>query len=546
MSTKQAETMRSTLADNDFWVLGVTVRDSFARVIEAANDPLLSSDPERAERARICLTNPKARIDAEVSWLPGVAPGRARQLVEALGDDRLEPHEVDGLPALARTNVLVAALETRDVRGASTLADTILKILEAANTIEAAQVLSGLNEDRAVARIPIIRTEADLVDALERQMGRHVDAIVERLDAAPTDQLIEAMTHLVEQALAQDLGTSSEILQALVAAYESRALEFLQSEAATIRGLAEAMLRNGAKGEAHLAPAVKRLGQLIAGWDEVAQPIQLMRQALGDGHGMSRDLAHDIRSTAVDLNNDHGLSGAAAAITEILAIHFREISELRHKFDEDAVALEDIRTSGMRSAEPAEPPYVATIGLLRSPLRLEGDHLNWSGETYKLSAVDRVRWGGTRHSVNGIPTGTTYTISIGAGGRRAHIETRSKDVFQNVTRRLWRACAVRISIAMMETLRAGKMVRVGGISCTDTQVALMKDRFLSSPDVKMFPWSDVMAWSDSGEFFVASKSEPKFRAKASFQNDDNTHMLSNLCEMALSKRIYCLSKVLDS
>ena len=450
MSAIDLEPTSGSLFDSDFWVLGVSVRDDFSRIVEAAQDPLLAADHARAERARLTLTNPRARLDAELAWLPGLAPARARQLVEDLQDGR-SSGATNGMPAIARANLLATGLTTTAHPDAEEISDSLLAILEAVDLFDPEATLVTINEDRAVGRIPLVRSSDDVREALERRLDAYVAISIRYLDKATTAEMVDGLAKLVEAATAVDLVARSDLLQNIVAAYEARALSFLEAEAATIRSLGEAIRANASKGHAHIAPATSRLGELIAGWDRVAQPIQLLRQELGDGHALSRDLARDIRSVSLELNNDHGLHQAAADITSILAAHFGEVSELRDTFERDALALEDIRTSAANSG-PSEPPFSAKIGLLRTALTIDDHHLFWNDAVYPLAEIDRVRWGATRHSVNGIPTGTEYKIGFAIGARGGEIETRNKAVFQNVTSRLWRICGVRIAFEMIDGL----------------------------------------------------------------------------------------------
>ena len=54
------------------------------------------------------------RLSAEMSWLPGVSPGKAAQFVSALHSDPMSLREESGLPTLAHLNLLAAAFEAVD------------------------------------------------------------------------------------------------------------------------------------------------------------------------------------------------------------------------------------------------------------------------------------------------------------------------------------------------------------------------------------------------------------------------------------------------
>src|SRR5262249_23252192 len=96
---------------NPFWVLGATTRDTNHRIIELADERSLLLDDETCRQARSDLTTPRPRLAAEVAWLPGVSPTKAKQLVLALEGPILRVAEDTGLPTLARVNLMAAAFE---------------------------------------------------------------------------------------------------------------------------------------------------------------------------------------------------------------------------------------------------------------------------------------------------------------------------------------------------------------------------------------------------------------------------------------------------
>jgi hypothetical protein len=56
-----------------------------------------------------------------------------------------------------------------------------------------------------------------------------------------------------------------------------------------------------------------------------------------------------------------------------------------------------------------------------------------------LEAITRIRWGATRHSINGIPTGTDFMMMIGDGRKTINMTIRNSKVYGNLVDRIWRA-----------------------------------------------------------------------------------------------------------
>jgi hypothetical protein len=219
---------------------------------------------------------------------------------------------------------------------------------------------------------------------------------------------------------------------------------------------------------------------------------------------------------------------------------------MRDVFEEDAGKLEDFRQVRVdRDRSEAQLSYSAKIGLGQEVLSLNAREVSWGRQRFAVDEVERVRWGGTSNSVNGIPTGTTYLIAFGSASSECQVSTRSKQVFTEVTSRLWRICGVPILFRMLERLQAGEQFRIGEIVFTDDRVILSKPKFLAQAEAKAFSWGDVRVWSANGEFHVAADIDSKFQAKASYQSHANTHVLANVVSSAVDRGLTRLSAIIE-
>jgi hypothetical protein len=220
-------------------------------------------------------------------------------------------------------------------------------------------------------------------------------------------------------------------------------------------------------------------------------------------------------------------------------------------FESDAGALENLRDAqAKREAEEAEVAYSARIGLMQTEISIDARHIKWGDAQYDVGEISGLRWGGTRHSVNGIPTGTTYAIAFMADPRVAerrivNIETRSEDVYAAVNDRLWRLCGIPIVVAMLQRLGNGAVERIGEIEFGDNNVTLNKQAFFGKAERRSIPWRDARIWSADGYFYVGSQKEKGFSARASYRDHWNTVVLSNLLHIAFKRGIVQLSKTLS-
>jgi hypothetical protein len=506
----------------------------------------LVNQPDRIEQARRNLTNPRVRLAAEVGWLPGVSPSRAGEIVRGLAEKRLTAAHLEALPSLARANLIFAQLDLATAPTATAAEASLLQALSVATQISPSDVLREIDEDRAVAGVPLVRNEESVVQAIEAHRGLYLQILRDFLDRLPTAVLIDTLTSVVEEATEGAHSTPTDMLVRLMDTYELEALAFLAPELETISELANALLANAPKGAGRLEVAVRRLVILLKRWDHVAQPLQLIRQSQGESHQLSRELANRIRGVCVQLVNEHRLIDTASTITAALSDVFAEVIDVREALAGDVNALEDLRAAaGEHAAEEARNTYSARVGLGQTILSIDPREVAWGSQRFRIDEVDRVWWGSTRHSVNGIPTGTTHVIGFGAGGRQCDVSTRSTEVFEAFTSRLWRLCGVSIAVQMIERAGKGETQRVGGIAFTNDKVVLRKSRLLGAAEHLSVRWADVHVGSANGEFCVQAKADPKFRATASYQSDANTHVLANMITSGLQRGKVRLTDILS-
>jgi hypothetical protein len=263
----------------------------------------------------------------------------------------------------------------------------------------------------------------------------------------------------------------------------------------------------------------------------VAHPIILSAKARGTNHRGSHDLAFAIRSLAVDLFNEHNLLTQSNRITALLQELFEHVPELIEFVDKDAEALQDIfegrKQSEARRAEWAkEITYEAEIGLVfKEKLAISPDGVSWGGSKFPLEAVTRVRWGAVRHSVNGIPTGSTYTIAFGDNRSEAVVETKREAVFTTFVDKLFRAVGVRLLTEMLQALKAGRTLRFGDAEITDEGAILTRRKFLASDERIRVPWSNLRLWSANGSFWLQASGEKKTDVGMSYISTPNVHLL---------------------
>jgi hypothetical protein len=253
------------------------------------------------------------------------------------------------------------------------------------------------------------------------------------------------MTLAVDSVTAGGEDHAPELIDELVDSYEVETQGFLQKEAENIHKLIKAARDSAKSGEGAVKLLVDKLEVVARNWDKVAQPIQLSAKARGIEHRPSNELAFSTRSLAIDLFNEHDMLMQSKRITSLLQELFSELPELSERIEQDADVLEDIfhnrkQAEARRKEWEREITYRAEIGMVfKDPLSISPDGVAWKDRRYPLDAITRVRWGGVRHSVNGIPTGTAYTLAFGDNRSEAVVELKYQEVYSAFIDKLWRA-----------------------------------------------------------------------------------------------------------
>ena len=532
----------TALHQSAFAVLGVTIRDDRRRIVELAEEKSLELDHDVCQKARSDLTNPRTRLGVEIAWLPGVSPRKASQMVENLLNDPMAIRQESGLPTLAHLNLLAAAFGAVDSKhDADDLVEFIVDTAYIAEMLTPEEVQRDINEDRVTSRFPEVNSLDQIEAELTERKRYYRTAIKNALNRLPPMTLVQVMTETVDVVTSCGEDHAPGLIDDLVDSYEVETQSILQQEGENVRKLIKAARDHADSGEAAVKPYVDKLDAVARNWDKIAQPIQLSSKARGIDHEASRDLAYEIRSLAIDLFNKHDMLAQSQRLTRLIQEIFAEIPEIADRVEEDADALADIfqqrkQASARQDEWAREITYRAEIGVMfKDTLSISPQGVSWKGQNFPLDSITRVRWGGVSHSVNGIPTGTTYTIAFGNRNSEAVVELKKQDVYSTFIDKLWRAVCVRLLTEMLEALKEGRDLHFGDARVHDDGITLVKRKFLGSNEQIRCSWDRVHVWSADGSFCIGAKDDKKINAGISYIHGANTHILEQAIRMGFKK-----------
>jgi hypothetical protein len=535
-----------------FGILGATTRDNRRRIVELAEAKSLTLDSDVCTEARSDLTNPRARLMAELAWLPGLSPKRAKEYCTLLEQDVTRCIElVQKECAIVRANVYSAAFELFDTQMDNVYwAAAIEDIARQVDEIESTDVLRLINEDREVAGFPAIPNPDLIESALSERRRYYKDSIKEAIDRLPTARMIQVITDIVQSATNGGTEPAPMLIDELVDSFEAGVRPFLDREADNARKLVKTTHDSAAGGERVVKPLLDKLDQVVRNWDKVAKPIHINMNVRGIEHEQSKALAYEIRNLGIDLYNKHRMLEQAQRVTNLLQEVFSELPEVADRLEEDAKAIHNIfeeREQSKRQTEQwaKEITYETRIGLVfKDTLRISPNGIEWKGVRCSLDSITGVGWGATRNSVNGIPTGTDYFISFCDSRNVTRIQTNREQVFSGFTDKLWKAAGVRLLTEMLEGLRAGKQYQFGNAILDDLGMELTKRHTFRANEKVRANWSQLHIWNADGSFYVGVKDDKEAYLALLYQAANNAHVLEAAIRMKFKNDGDRLSSIL--
>jgi hypothetical protein len=534
-----------------FAILSLSLRDNRQRIMEAAEEKGLFLESEVCSRARSNLINPRNRLSIELAWLPGVSPKRALELI---GSVRHNPEGLIKNPQiepLALANLIASVTELLDARlKASELANWIIALANAGEKVDPEKTRRLVNEDRLVSGFPEIGS-IDLVEQEITDRRKHFkEAVIQLLNRLDSDKLIEVTTAIVEASTSGGTKHSATLIDEVVDSYQLETEGMLQAQALKIVEIIDCAKNSASKGEDVVLFIFDSVKKMTLEWTRVARPIQLGLKSRGLEHNLSSQLGRRIRGLAVDVTNEHGLLDTAREITDFLGNIFTELPEFSANLEDDVQALQGLFRQ-RKEAETHDEEWRESISreiemgtIFKKKFKISPDGVSWNGKNYSLNEITRVRWGGTRHSVNGIPTGTTFQIAFGNNSSEAVLHINNRNIFSMIIESLWKAVGIRLSMSLLEALKAGAKLRFGDAVVDDLGVELTQHNFFSSKR-SYWPWSKVRIWSSNGNFVIGSSEDKKSYSQISYVNVSNAHVLENCIGVAFKNFKGRLSSLID-
>ena len=319
------------LTQNPFHLLNLSIRAGREEVAEAHEEALADGQTDEDEliRAQQFVSTPRTRIEAELSWFPGIPPSQAREILSKLEQSNLDAHgTLERLQGLDKAN-LAADLCARS----SGETEYVNALLEAYENIADGVVHEALRSLRRVSGFPIpdLQQVGSVLNAL---MVRHAKAAVACVTAA--DSPGETLTEIVETFLAWGNDNVEHLLALIVREYDA----WSQPHLTKIKERIEADIAIYSGG-GDIVP-VEQLVKSLAEWDTISQPVQLLEESKGHEEPRSKKVYAIMRDFCLWLANENGQYEEALTISRALLDTFPELPAVAAQLSQDVDALESL------------------------------------------------------------------------------------------------------------------------------------------------------------------------------------------------------------
>ena len=327
------------ILENPFHIIGASVRDNKQSISDLIEEKTLDFDEEEISRINSILLNPKRRLAAEISYLPGIAPKRTKDIISTLISDPSSlfvDHEVSGLAELnlrlSKLNKVKEELDSEDI------ADNIIAIAEIFEEIDENVVHDQISADRIVSGFPPV--DLQVISSELAEHGNYCKRIFgESLKVIEHCDIPDTLNYMVKSLNTSD-GNYPKLIIELIEKYE---LEFKNTidEIESDIFVTIVKIRNQLeKGDTNIV--IGDFEPLLMDWELYTYPLQKINSDRGLDHVPTLRIYGKLRDLSLELNNDYKLNSVSLEFTKLLQSEFSHIPSISEDIEEDLEILQEM------------------------------------------------------------------------------------------------------------------------------------------------------------------------------------------------------------
>ena len=324
------------LTENSFYVLGVTTRDNGKTINERAEELSLFNESGIVNNARMILTNPQYRLEAEIHWFPGVAPSRIAKIIEKLNvGEGLNLINSGIYYGLSKINILMDII-SRGPINKDTLQQLLVNTVNEYNDTNLEEIISNINNDREVSGFPLVKDKNKIEQLLKKLKAEVQSEINKRAKELPPSHYSDLAKDMVTKYMKDSIYDSLGILDDFLDSYELDNRKNLEDIIDKIQSVLDEIDNQQSLRTSHY----EELVSLMIKFNKIAIPVQINMASKGLVHEGSQTVLSLIRNMAVKLHNEYNQTQEAIRLSKLLREYCINIPSAMEQIDTDIQTLE--------------------------------------------------------------------------------------------------------------------------------------------------------------------------------------------------------------
>jgi hypothetical protein len=544
------------LLRNPFYRIGARAHHNRAKLLDIADTKGLVGDPEDASRALADLTNPRKRLAAEVSWIPGVSAAQADNMLSMLKSPPFLLSSARALPpqGMARANLLASGLVRldKDDRTPSSVAVWIMEISFAFENEDPETLMMIVNEERVVSGFPQV-TDLSAVRGEVNERRRYFRSVITSvLNEMKDRERLETIMKVVRSSTADGAKQPPEVVYDMVDLYEVESKSIIAKQEQGLRFL---MARIGdaaerRQGDTDIANLIGGILTDFRSWRQVTEPTHICARLRGlkSSRDMLMNTASELEARLVALGKSIPAASFADGLRHVFADEWEALEKPEEPETGDAARQEPRGLSAPRLAARPEPRaeifFETDVELiLKESIKISSEWIEWQGRRWDLSAITRMRWGRIPDAGGDARSVASYRVFWGDDVGFASLDFINGRTFERLVRGLWRAVGQKLLYRLLLGLREGNSYRFGTVLANDWGIELK--RHASPGGEKVFcKWNELVIKDEPGVFRLGKNDGESLWIDFKYIDEDNINLLENAVRMRIKRGGDKLSDIL--
>ena len=330
------------LIENPFYLLKASPKDNRKKLLELADAAAFDMDSIKANESRSILSNPRKRLEAEISFFPGNT-GMGKKIFSSFRSKKYDLTNMKNewkLNSLSYANLIANLIDKNNSDFENIY--LIRLLIKTFNEFDLSEIKFLINEDRSTSGFPEVENNKDIEDQINSRKSFYLGCIKKYTSELKLNIYSSLLVSLIEEtnAIKEPI-----LLSGLIDSFELQFKQYVLTEEEKVTSIIENIktMTSSDYTKSALKKLVIRLNKELREWDKLVQPIQLSTQKRGLEHIQSKNLGFKVRNLALELNNTHNERDLAHSITLNLMDVFQEVTTISDLSKKDSEVLKSSR-----------------------------------------------------------------------------------------------------------------------------------------------------------------------------------------------------------